>query len=496
MNRLWKLVWIVFGVLPAPQVWGEVPTCQVAFEAPLVAPSLPYRTVLVADLDNDGVDDLIQYQSPTVGTEIRLNNGDETFRSQFVADFFALAVADIDGDGNLDLIGWRDIESPVEVRRGDGSGEFPFVEFPALGNAAQLFAGDFDGDGITDVLSVANEYPSTSVRIYRNDGAGNFALSGESSFSGSAPTGRVQDLNGDGRDDFLLVKYTSGGWVKGLTGPGGTIASLDVYATPAAPSDTVVCELDGQAPADIIVLSYVGEHLIRYGDGSTATLGGCPPDALMGDWIDVDGDGLRDLVVFRGNPRGVVVRFAADDGSFGDCVSLVPDLLHPFFACHDLNGDGYPEVIGTDGVHWNRLWDFEDCDGNGEPDACDVLTSDCNGNGQPDACDIAMGVAEDQNSDGVPDSCQRFIRGDVNGDGVVDLSDPVAALFQLFSGEAPASCPSAVDSNDDGSLDVSDSVFLLALLFYGGSAPPVPYPACGIDPTQDPVPCEASEGCP
>ena len=84
----------------------------------------------------------------------------------------------------------------------------------------------------------------------------------------------------------------------------------------------------------------------------------------------------------------------------------------------------------------------------------------------------------------------RFLRGDANADGVVDITDPLATLFDLFDdGSAPA-CEDAVDSNDDGAVNITDPVFLLGYLFANGDPLPPPGPlACGNDPTSDALTC-------
>ncbi|MEM7262271.1 MAG: FG-GAP-like repeat-containing protein [Planctomycetota bacterium] len=85
-----------------------------------------------------------------------------------------------------------------------------------------------------------------------------------------------------------------------------------------------------------------------------------------------------------------------------------------------------------------------------------------------------------------------FIRGDVNLDGTVDVSDIVGSLATLFQGSA-ADCVDAVDANDDGAIDVSDPVYTLQHLFSPtGTPPPAPYPACGFDSTCDALRCEGS----
>ncbi len=89
-----------------------------------------------------------------------------------------------------------------------------------------------------------------------------------------------------------------------------------------------------------------------------------------------------------------------------------------------------------------------------------------------------------------------FRRGDCNDDGGIDIADVIRGLDILFSGAAAAACDDSCDNNDDGGFDISDAVYLLATLFTGGPPPPAPNPACGIDPTADPLGCVANTSCP
>jgi hypothetical protein len=88
-----------------------------------------------------------------------------------------------------------------------------------------------------------------------------------------------------------------------------------------------------------------------------------------------------------------------------------------------------------------------------------------------------------------------FRRGDANGDGAVDISDPLRILFALFAGAPPLACADAADANDDGAPDIADPVFLLDSLFLGAGALPLPGPGCGIDPTDDALDCAGDAGC-
>lgn len=91
---------------------------------------------------------------------------------------------------------------------------------------------------------------------------------------------------------------------------------------------------------------------------------------------------------------------------------------------------------------------------------------------------------------------KRFLRGDANADGNVDLSDPVATLGVLFLGDGFLVCDDAADANDDGALDLSDAVHTLRFLFAGGPGPSVPGPdECGDDPTEDELRCASFPEC-
>jgi hypothetical protein len=73
-----------------------------------------------------------------------------------------------------------------------------------------------------------------------------------------------------------------------------------------------------------------------------------------------------------------------------------------------------------------------------------------------------------------------MMRGDANGDDVVNMSDPMAIQNFLFQGTFTPPCVQACDANADGWVNNSDAAFLLNFLFMGGPAPPAPGPyQCG-----------------
>jgi hypothetical protein len=75
----------------------------------------------------------------------------------------------------------------------------------------------------------------------------------------------------------------------------------------------------------------------------------------------------------------------------------------------------------------------------------------------------------------------RFIRGDFNLDGGVDVSDAVAILRHLFAGLG-TTCQDAGDADNNEALELTDAVRVLSHLFQQGTPPAAPYPDAGEDP--------------
>ncbi len=96
----------------------------------------------------------------------------------------------------------------------------------------------------------------------------------------------------------------------------------------------------------------------------------------------------------------------------------------------------------------------------------------------------------------------RFVRGDANADGKIDIADAICVLGYLF--DLPSNpckakvrdCLDAADANDDGGIDIADAIKVLGHLFAQGGPLPDPFGECGLDPTEDELGCETFPPCP
>ncbi len=146
-------------------------------------------------------------------------------------------------------------------------------------------------------------------------------------------------------------------------------------------------------------------------------------------------------------------------------------------ACFDYDTTG---SLAGDSVGTTTSLDFE---ATGDPAVANV---------------VVVGLSEVPavgNSGSIDLTTGGFRRGDGNGDGGVDIADPVWNLAYLFQA-GPSNCLSSQDDNDDGAVDIADPVYSLTFLFQAGPVIPAPYPNCGSDPTPDAITCDNAFGCP
>ncbi len=83
-----------------------------------------------------------------------------------------------------------------------------------------------------------------------------------------------------------------------------------------------------------------------------------------------------------------------------------------------------------------------------------------------------------------------FIRGDMDADGRLTLTDALRILHALFAGQMDqVKCQDAVDADDDGRMNMTDAIVILSFLFQSAPPPRPPSPDPGIDPTPDDLTC-------
>jgi VCBS repeat protein len=451
-----------------------------------------------ADFDGDALLDLAMF-GPSDSLSVLLNRGQGllTPESEVVLDGYAAfpLAQDLDGDGRVDLAFVDQAAGEAVIAWNEGRLKFPMVRFPMIPQPVSLRAADLDGDRAPDLLTTGEFVKQ--VIVLHNDGNRRFAPPVALDVAHQPSFAVPLDFDGD-RDLDLAV----GWWEKGgppgalslyLNDGRGSFSTGPVIVLEGSPEVASAGDWNGDGRDDLAIgmsvtldcspLSgcvKVGRTSILLSDGQGAfrpvPIEGpkLVPDSLVP--ADLDGDGALDLAVLWGWLASSDVLITADmtqaflnRGAEG----FLPAARSPVGSAHlsllagDLNGDGMSDLIAT------------------SISSVSVIFSN------------ASSLARDENHDGVPDECRLvlFRRGDANRDALVDISDAVSILSDLFLARPVEGCDKAEDVNDDGSVDISDVVAVLDHLFLNGSPLPPPAGSCGSDPTVDRLSCEPLPPC-
>lgn len=322
------------------------------------------RSVAAADVNGDGIPDLIVAGSDTV----LLGNGDGTFRQgpstpSGMSLPTTLIAEDINGDGKVDLILAGVISdsgpsSGIGVCLGNGDGTFqPMTLYQAgtdtgIGSVA---LGDFNGDGIQDVATAG----SSGVWLFTGKGDGTFnpgvlAVSLSSDAGGIA----AADFNGDNKLDLVVtmpfgpIPPGSGAGFAVLLGNGdGTFQPPEIFAEPRKAPAVTVGDLNGDGHPDIVVRSGLSEYAYIYLGNGVGGFAGPTYTYLPGVGNiaigDVNGDGIPDLV----NP-GVSIALGRGNGTFTKPISYAVQAVDGAYnvVLADLRNNGLTDIV-TDSVN-------------------------------------------------------------------------------------------------------------------------------------------------
>ena len=134
--------------------------------------NLAIASLLLADLNNDGKNDVIN------GATVLLGNGDGTFRAAvslgaYASNYSALAVGDFDGDGRVDVV--INAGGTLSIQLGHGDGTFGALttidQDQAQGvDHASAVVGDFNGDGKLDLAETSDNAVFLAVLLGNGDG--------------------------------------------------------------------------------------------------------------------------------------------------------------------------------------------------------------------------------------------------------------------------------------------------------------------------------------
>ncbi len=305
-----------------------------------------------ADLNDDGLEDLIVVNNarsritllynqtgktnkvaPRWKRELNELPPDARFRIDSIASekrIAALVVADLNSDKRADIAYYGEPKELV-VQYNDGTNGFslpkrwPIDDGQLTPNA--LSSGDLNGDKRADLLLLGDSHlyllPQRADRT--------FGEPEKIPYSGAVKSAQVLDINGDGKDDLLLVNWDSTNPFRfRLQNSGGQLGPEMHFALPAIRSYWAD-DLDGDQKTEIATIAQQSgrAEISNFAKKPSANLAGAFKEGQFqvlplnkttkskrgSAWADISDDGLPDLLVAEPDSGQLTVYLQQEDGS-------------------------------------------------------------------------------------------------------------------------------------------------------------------------------------
>lgn len=420
------------------------------------------QTVAVADVDRDGAPDLLLPNSTVPGIQAYLGPvaAARDSPSRVLATgqkYTSMEAADLDGDGVMDLAGTDKIGGTVLVSllEADGrvrsEGAMAACRFPL-----SLAAGFLDRDSTLDLVAAC--LASSDLAVFLGRGGGAFQEARLVPTIANPSHVAIGLLDPDDRPDLAVVSGSEAAIHHGTGGGDFSPALVLIDDGGRFHTDVATGDADGDGLQDVLVSEILPASIILYrgrggaapGDPLALKLSHAPSSLVL---ADLDADGLLDLTAASSSSKVASVIRNRGSRGFGEPIDYALGIPAVEHRIADLDGDGALDLAAV----------------SSSGSAAVVLR------GRP-----------------VP-AAASFRRGDVDGNGRLQVTDPIALIDRLFLGQAPLACEDAADADDDGKLNLTDPVLLLDRLLFGGAPLPPPGPeGCGEDPSADLLPgCHA-----
>ena len=335
----------------------------------------------LADLDNDGLTDVIAANSMDTAVLVIYRNNGGTAGFSYVTSIRTVAyshsvkVVDMDGDGRPELVAANAGGASVTiVRNTSAAGSISFGNSYNYTTAIQpmvVNVADIDLDGKPDLVVTCTS--PGMISVLRNTSvpglinAASFATHIDFS-TGLSPVGQaIGDLDGDGKLDVVIANSTSNNIsifrntsTTGIIDSSSFATRLDV-ATGLVPIDVAVGDIDGDGIKDIVVANNTDNSISVFRNNSSGIgilsfasrvnflSGGTSATGLA--LADLNGDGKLDISVTNAGSgnislfRNTSVSGIISAGSLAMPVSIHTGTMPEGIAVGDMNNDTYPDII-------------------------------------------------------------------------------------------------------------------------------------------------------
>jgi FG-GAP-like repeat len=295
--------------------------------------------ILLADINNDGVPDILTYGKLSPGISVLLGNGDGTFQPSKIL-FPDIPVVDakvvrLNDDKFPDMIirNWL----TNEVIFYFGMGDLQFSEQNRMSfndDSTTVLTGDFNGDDVLDCAIISSR--DRDIQFLEGNGMANYSAYQTVSCTSCTRSFSLAYLNGDLYPDIIAFAPKSGTFsVFGNRG-NGEFQNETIFGCSNGASNVLVADFDHDGWNDVAVFDDQDGSVTYYWNSRKP-----PPQQLAGRTIsyaageepggiavgDFDGDGLEDVVVANKESSSLSFFLQSPERVFQGQVSVPTDEL-------------------------------------------------------------------------------------------------------------------------------------------------------------------------
>ncbi len=270
---------------------------------------------------------------------------------------------DLDGDGHIDIVSSNRDSATVRVFWNNGAGEFPTsLSLPTGPSPRGVAIADLDGDLIPDLAIANTEVGVSTVSVILNNGDRTFALF-YSVTSGLRPRLiEAGDINNDGKMDLVTADRDGNSMSVMMNMGSGAFESPATYPAGSVTGSVSLGYFNDDTWLDVVVgnrFDYEIEVFMNNGDGSFGAGVTYPAPEFPRDHTvaDFDEDGDQDIAVAFGLTTEAtethITKIYSNngDGTFSVTATMASGVLPHSITHGDLNCDGHIDlVVGSIGL--------------------------------------------------------------------------------------------------------------------------------------------------
>ncbi|GAB5495994.1 MAG: hypothetical protein Phyf2KO_10740 [Phycisphaerales bacterium] len=343
-------------MIPAVSCMAPQPLEDVTAKCiPLAATNGRSMDAEFADLDGDGDLDLVLASEFGQNVVCFWNDNKFVLQPDVIVqgkrhDSEDIAIADFTGDGLPDIVIVAEDDQTNEfyINSGDGSFKDASSQIPVAGTSNSVLALDVDSDGDQDLL-IGNNGANV---LLLNDGAGHFTDASDERLPTQADTTQdieAGDIDGDGDPDLIIANEQAN---RILINNGNgffeddTQGRLEIKALEET-READLGDVDNDGDLDLVLanVAWSGADptdrlLLNDGAGNFTRSDHFPADSVFSvdaDFADIDSDGDLDIITANLGPGAAIpIRIYINDGS-GGFTNATNDLVKPMNLVHGID---------------------------------------------------------------------------------------------------------------------------------------------------------------